>query len=282
MAFSNLPRVASRISPQYIIPRTARAIAPPCHNFIAQTRNPQTSFPSHQPFSTSSFLQKKAGKANKANARSDSSPPVSNPGPSTSTDDAFDFETLESQILKAIEKLTHDLAQLRGGGRLRPEVVENLTVHLGTAGKDGKGKESVKLRDIAQVIPRGKVLNVVCGEAEHIKPVSSAIAASNHSLTPLAPESSNPLTIQVPLPPPTGDSRRQAIDTATRLSMEADRSIQAARQTHNKNLRKMSLDRTILPDDLQKASRKMQEVVKRGHTEVKRITEGAKKVLEAL
>lgn len=45
-------------------------------------------------------------------------------------------------------------------------MVEGLPVMLGTAGKDGKGKQSVKLREIAQVIPRGKVLNVICGEAE--------------------------------------------------------------------------------------------------------------------
>jgi len=68
---------------------------------------------------------------------------------------------LEAQILKAIEKLTHDLSQLRGGGKLNPEVVESLKVQLGTA---GEGKESVKLGDIAQVVPRGRMMNVVCGE----------------------------------------------------------------------------------------------------------------------
>jgi ribosome recycling factor len=37
----------------------------------------------------------------------------------------------------------------------------------------------------------------------------------------------------------------------------------------------------VLPDDLQKASKRMEEVVKKGHSEVKRIVDGAKKVLEA-
>jgi ribosome recycling factor len=73
---------------------------------------------------------------------------------------------VESQILKAIEKLTHDLSQLRSGGRLNPDVVEGLKVQLGTSGKDGHGKESVKLGDIAQVVPRGRMLQVICGEAE--------------------------------------------------------------------------------------------------------------------
>ena len=73
---------------------------------------------------------------------------------STPTDEAYDVSGLESQILKAIEKLTHELSQLRGGGKLNPEVVENLKVQLGTTGgKDSHGKETVRLGDIAQVVP---------------------------------------------------------------------------------------------------------------------------------
>ncbi|KAF1952523.1 ribosome recycling factor [Byssothecium circinans] len=278
MSLPIIPRVALRISSPNGIPSRTRAIASPCRHLIART-------PHHhaRDFTTSPSLYKKAGKANKAHARTDSSPPV-NParaGLPTATDYAFDLSNLESQILKAIEKLTHDLSQLRSGGRLNPEVVESLKVQLGIAGKEGTGKETVRLGDIAQVVPRGRVINVICGEAEHIKPISSAIASSPHSLTPLSPESSNPLTIQVPLPPPTGESRRAAIDAAGKAAAEADKWIQSARQTHNKSLRKKSLDKSVLPDDLQKASKAMEEVVKKGHAEVKRIVEGAKKVLES-
>ena len=73
---------------------------------------------------------------------------------------------------------------------------------------------------------------------QHIKPITTAIAASPHSLTPLSPESSNPLTIQVPLPPPTGESRRAAVDSAVKASERADKMIQVARQEHNKKMRK--------------------------------------------
>jgi ribosome recycling factor len=106
-------------------------------------------------------LCKKAGKANKSHARTDSSPPVGQDGQPTPTDEIYDMAELESSILKAIEKLTHDLAQLRSGGRLNPDIVESLKVQLGTA---GHGKETVRLGDIAQVVPRGRVLNVICGD----------------------------------------------------------------------------------------------------------------------
>lgn len=81
--------------------------------------------------------------------------------PPTPTDEAYDVSGLESQILKAIEKLTHELSQLRSGGKLNPDIIESLKVQLGTA---GHGKETVRLGDIAQVVPRGRVLNVICGE----------------------------------------------------------------------------------------------------------------------
>lgn len=241
-------------------------------------------------------LHKKASRPNKASKGLDPDPLLSNSGAPTATDEAYDVSGLEAQILKAIEKLTHDLSQLRGGGKLNPEVVESLKVQLGTA---HEGKETVKLGDIAQVVPRGRMMNVVCGEesvrlptnnatcpmlttpTQHIKPITSAIAASPHSLTPLAPESSNPLTIQVPLPPPTGESRRAAVDAAIKASERADKFIQTARQEHNKRLRKYELNREVLPDDLQKAKKRMEDVVKKGHTEVKRISDGAKRVLES-
>ncbi|KAL6712199.1 ribosome-recycling factor [Coniothyrium glycines] len=229
-------------------------------------------------FISTSPVFKKAGKANKAQARTDSSPPVTNPGPLTPTDEAYDMSGLETQVLKAIERLTHELSQLRSGGKTNPDIVESLKVQLGTA---SHGKETVRLGDIAQVVPRGRVLNVICGDEAHIKPISTAIAASEHSLTPLTPESSSPLTIQVPLPPPTGESRLAAVEQAVKASDHADRLIQSARQDHNKMLRKFEIEKEVRPDDLQKAKKRMEEVIKKGHTEVKRITDGAKRVLES-
>ncbi|KAF9741506.1 hypothetical protein PMIN06_007310 [Paraphaeosphaeria minitans] len=277
MAHALLPR-AARLSSQSSLLTSTRAIATPCRQLFPRTQPAQCRA---RTFTSSRNVQKKAGKANKANARTDSSPPVSKAGTSTTTDEAYDLSILESEILRATEQLTHKLSQLRSGGRLNPEVVESLKVQLGSAGKDGDGKETVRLGDIAQVVPRGRTLNVICGEAEHIKSVSTAIAASPHSLTPLTPESSSPLTIQVPLPPPTGETRRAAIQSASAAAELADKWIAKARQNHNHKLRKYQLDKTVLPDDLQKAGKRMEEVVKKGHSEVKRIVDGAKKVLEA-
>lgn len=92
----------------------------------------------------------------------------------TATDEAYDLSGLEAQILKAMEKLAHDLGELRAGGRLNPKVVEDLKVQLGHAGKDGHGKEAYRLGDLAQVVVRGRMLQVICGESDvRIDPCSS-------------------------------------------------------------------------------------------------------------
>lgn len=116
---------------------------------------------------------------------------------------------------------------------------------------------------------------------QHIKPVSTAIAASPHNLVPQSPHTSSPLTIPVPIPPPTGESRKAALDTAQKASEAADKAIQNARASHHKKLRKFQLEKAVLPDDLQKAGKTMEEVVKKGHAEVKRIVDGARRVLES-
>lgn len=111
--------------------------------------------------------------------------------------------------------------------------------------------------------------------------MTSAIAASPHNLAPQSPHPDAPLTIPVPIPPPTGESRQAALDAARKASEQADKAIQIARQGHNKKLRKFGLEKAVLPDDLQKAGKLMEDVVKKGHGEVKRIVDGAKRVLES-
>jgi ribosome recycling factor len=83
--------------------------------------------------------------------------------PSTKTDTqrGFDFSTLESDILKSIERMTHRLAELRAGGRLNPTTLEALQIHL-----DKSSSSRVKLKDIAQVVSKGQYLHVILSDEE--------------------------------------------------------------------------------------------------------------------
>ncbi|EKG13033.1 hypothetical protein MPH_09853 [Macrophomina phaseolina MS6] len=232
-------------------------------------------------FTTTPALAKKTGKANLSHARSDSSPPVTDAHSSTPTDEAYDLSQLESQILRAIERLTHELAELRGGGRLNPEHVEKLRVTLKPTGSARDGRETHRLGDLAQVIPKGRVLSIVAGDEEYIKPLMTAIQASPYSLTPQHPKPDAPTTITVPIPPPTGESRRKALEAAKRAETTAMQAVQNARAAHQKKLRALEVGKKVRPDDLNKAKKLMDETAKKGQEEVKHIVDGARKVLES-
>jgi ribosome recycling factor len=69
---------------------------------------------------------------------------------------------LQQGIDKSLEKLKNDLSKLRTGGRFNPEVLEALRVKLS---KDGK--ESFRLGDLAQVLPKGgRSVQLLVGEQD--------------------------------------------------------------------------------------------------------------------
>lgn len=93
--------------------------------------------------------------------------PTTAPEPNTSknaplTDDPYDLSRVESGIANAVSRLKDNLSKLRAGGRFNTDAVENLPVHL----KKGN-KESVKLGELAQVVPKsGRMTTVLVAEEE--------------------------------------------------------------------------------------------------------------------
>ena len=130
-------------------------------NFPRHT-NTQTLLPLSNPqplslaFSTSTQLHKRGGKQeSKRNVEVATAKTVD-------IDDPYDFSELEAGIQRAIEKLKDDLSKLRPGGRFNPDIVEALRVQL-TKGS----KETVRLGDLAQVVPRGgRTVVIMVGETD--------------------------------------------------------------------------------------------------------------------
>lgn len=89
------------------------------------------------------------------------------------SDDPFDFSTLEGDIANSIEKLKTDLSKLRAGGRFNPEAVESLRVQ-----PDKNNKQTIKLSDLAQVIPKGRTVQVLVGEQDVCYGCSMALRGS--------------------------------------------------------------------------------------------------------
>ena len=147
-----------------------------------QAKWPLTSPARHMPqspFSTSPYCLKRGGKQ-------ESKRNVENAQTKSADVDPFDLSAMEAGIHKAQEKLKDDLSKLKPGGRFNTEIIENLRVPLMnqnrgksvvSSGKGDKEKDkekerekekvTVRLGDLAQVIPRsGRLVVVLVGEEE--------------------------------------------------------------------------------------------------------------------
>ena len=177
-------------------------------------------------------------------------------------------------------------------------MIEDLTVELNlkganTSGSSAPHKERTRVGDIASVVPKGgRSMQVFCAEEGHVKAITTAIQASPHSLTPLPPSSSssnasvnanantNPLSIEVPVPPVTAETRAQAATEAKRCMDKASLEVRTARGEAQKVFRRMELGKLVVKDELHRAHKEMEEVVRKGQDEVKRVGEAAVKALQ--
>jgi ribosome recycling factor len=128
---------------------------------LTSTSNASKASIPRRSFSTTTVLLKKSNKGKSAPP----SPPVDSSSRAVDENDAFDFSTLQSKILKATEQFTHQLSQLRAGGRFNPEQLEDLKVQVKEKGEGGK-IASIKLKDLAQVVAKGRNVNIVCHEED--------------------------------------------------------------------------------------------------------------------
>lgn len=247
-------------------------------------------------FSTTSPLSKKTTASKKSARKSpDIQPPsvdrhIPNNAATRNRDaepDPYDHSLLQSQIDTAITRLKENLTKTRDAGRVSPAMLEDLPVELNVKGSSTQGgaahKEHLKVRDLANVIPKGgRTLQILVSSESDLKPVANAVAASPYSLTPQTPtaNANNPLMIEVPIPPVTAETRQQAAAEAKKVFDQAGLEVRNARGEAQKRHRKMELQKLVVPDELKKAHRGMEEVVKKGQEEVKKVFENAVRALE--
>ncbi|KAI9894671.1 MAG: hypothetical protein M1814_002027 [Vezdaea aestivalis] len=188
-------------------------------------------------------------------------------------EDPFNFAALDEAILKTRTRLQHDLANLRGGGRMDPKVVESILVKL-----DKAGNQRTKLGDIATVVPKGgRSMMLIAGDQTDLKAISSALMSSSLELNPQPSPSRNPLELQIPIPPPTQESRLEAQKEASKLGEQAARGIRNARQVCKQRLKQMQQAKLARGDDIRRAEKKMEIIVEKGVVEAKGLVDAARK-----
>ncbi|KAH8433607.1 ribosome-recycling factor [Aspergillus melleus] len=224
-----------------------------------------------QSFSSTPLLLKKKdrGKSNAAESEGNPSKLAATP------DDPSDLSQLQEGIVAAVSRLKDELSKLRMGGRLGTDAIESLRVQISKGSKD-----KVKLGDLAQVFPKsGRLVAILVSEEEHIKPITSAIVSSDLSLTP-QPDPHNTLQLNVPIPPPTKESRDKTVIAAKSAMDKAIAAIRESRGVVHKRLQDMQKKKIARPDDARKAQDQMEKLTEKGQKEVKDLFEAAKKGME--
>lgn len=81
---------------------------------------------------------------------------------SISSEDPYDLSSLENGIVAAVARLKDELSKLRMGGRFNTESLDDLRVSLSKG-----GKETVRLGELAQVVPKGgRMVTILASEEE--------------------------------------------------------------------------------------------------------------------
>lgn len=152
------PRFSSLLRGQFTLPRPGFTI--PRHLPQVDLASPHAT----RAFSNSQILYKKKDKAKKgaATEQSDNDQSLKNSNGGAVSDDPSDLSPLQNDIAASVSRFKDDLSKLRAGGRLNTEVIEDFRVHL------IKGsKESVKLGELAQVVPKGgRMVTVLAAEED--------------------------------------------------------------------------------------------------------------------
>ncbi|KAB8257561.1 ribosome recycling factor-domain-containing protein [Aspergillus pseudonomiae] len=223
-------------------------------------------------FSTCPLLFKKKDKTKSSSTSSPDARPLK---AAVVSDDPYDLAQLHHGIAAAVCRLKDELSKLRLGGRLNTDAIENLRVQL------SKGsKETLKLGDLAQVVPKGgRMVIVLVSEEDHIKPITSAVVSSDLSLTP-QPDMHNSLQLNIPIPPPTKESRDQTVSVAKAAMERATAAVRDSRSSVHKRLQDMQKKKIARPDDVRKAQEQMEKATENGQREVRDLFEAAKKAME--
>ena len=94
------------------------------------------------------------------------------------------------------------------------------------------------------------------------------------------PDAHNGLQINIPIPPPTKESRDKTVQNAKAAVDKAASAVRDSRGSVHKRLQDMQKKKVARPDDVRKAQDQMEKLTEKGQKELKDLFETSKKALE--
>lgn len=169
------------------------------------------------------------------------------------------LQELRDSITKAHEALRRELTRLRTG-RASVDLLDSIRV-------DYYGTPTPVAQMASVTIPEPRMLVIKPWEKNQIKPIETAILASSLGLTP----QNDGTVIRLPMPPLTEQRRKELVKVARGNAEDAKVSIRKARHGCRDMLAALVEDKVASEDEVERATKKMEEVVQEGVAKVDEI-----------
>ena len=172
---------------------------------------------------------------------------------------------LEEAITKAQSALKRDLAKLRTG-RAHAGMLESVRV-------DYYGQVTPIAQMATVAVPEARMLTVKPWDKEQLKALERALRESDLGLNPQV----DGLLIRVPIPPLTEERRKDLVRVAKKTAEECKVAIRKARHDANDMLADLKKEGGASEDDVERAKKKVEEVVSSGGAVVDGILQAKEK-----
>ncbi|HTU63833.1 MAG TPA: ribosome recycling factor [Polyangiales bacterium] len=163
---------------------------------------------------------------------------------------------LGTDITKAHESLKRELTKIRTG-RAHPSLLESVRVEV-----YGSQMPLSQLATVA--VPEARMLTVKPWDKTQLKVIEKAIVQSPLGLNPM----SDGDILRIPMPPLTEERRKELAKLVKKHGEETKVAIRKARHDAKDLLSSLEKDKQISEDELERAEKKVEELIKDGVAEV--------------
>lgn len=175
------------------------------------------------------------------------------------------LQELRESIGRAHEALRRELSRLRTG-RASAELLDSIRV-------DYYGSSTPISQMASVTIPEPRLIVIKPWEKGQIKAIEAAIVASSLGLTP----QNDGTVIRLPMPPLTEQRRKELAKAAKGHGEDAKIAIRKARHDCRDMLAQIEADGQAGADDVDRAMKKMEEIVQEGVAKVDEIVAAKEK-----
>ena len=167
----------------------------------------------------------------------------------------------------ALDHLKKELTGLRGG-RASLSILDHIRVdYYGTP---------TPLKQVGNVtMPDGRLITIQPWDQSLIREIEKAIATSDLGITP----SNDGKLIRLPIPPLSEERRKDLVKVSKKYGEETKVHIRGIRREANEELKKLQKDSTITEDELRRGETEVQKIT---DAEIKRVDELLKKKEEEI